>query len=190
MNWLSLVLAAILALLTWRAYRNGFVRELVSLGAAVVAIPVAGVFYDDMVPKVQPIVDNDTLARLVSFIAIFAGVVVGGQVAAHLLKQAVNLLNLGAADHVAGAIFGFVKAYIICQVILIALVAFPSPDLTDAIDESSVAAFLLDSAPPVLAVLPDRFDTQISRFLSGLPSSGLLAPTATATPVATPTPAR
>lgn len=172
MNWVTIVLVAILALLTWRAYRNGFVRELVSLAAAVLAVPVAGVLYADMFPKVQPIVDNEAAAKLVSFLAIFAGVIVGGQVVAYLLKRTVNILNLGAADNVAGALFGFVKAVVICQVLLIAFVVFPSPDVTETIDQSPVAGALLDSAPLVRAVLPDRVDNAVGRFLDGLPVAG------------------
>ena len=103
---------------------NGFVRELVSLCAVILAIPVAGVFYDDMYPKVSPIIANDNLAALVSFISILAGVIIGGQVVAHLLKRAVAILNLGTADRLAGGVFGFLKAAVDIQAILISLVAF------------------------------------------------------------------
>ena len=89
MNWLSLLLVAAIALVTWRAYRTGFVRELVSLGAVILAIPIAGIFYDDMYPKVHPIVDSRLLANLISFLAIFVAVIIGGQVASHLLKRVV-----------------------------------------------------------------------------------------------------
>lgn len=190
MNWVTVVLVAVLALLTWRAYRNGFVRELVSLTAAVLAVPVAGVLYPQLYPKVLPMVDNEVAAKLVSFLAIFAGVIVGGQVVAFLIKRAVNALNLGAADQVSGALFGFVKAVVICQVLLIAFVAFPSPDLTETIDQSPVAGALLDSAPLTRAVLPDRVDHAVGRFLDGLPAGldGDEGPTPTATPRATATP--
>ena len=99
MNWLSLLLIGILALATWRAYMTGFVRELVSLCVTILAIPVAGVFYDDLFRKLNPIIENKDLCYLVSFLAILVGVIIAGQVAAHLLKRFVSLLNLGAADH-------------------------------------------------------------------------------------------
>ena len=76
MNWVTLLLAVVIGLFTWRAYRNGFVRELVSLSAVILAVPIAGIFYDDMFPKVQPIVDNRPLASLISFIAILGGVII------------------------------------------------------------------------------------------------------------------
>lgn len=167
MNWLSIILVAAIAFITWRAYTNGFIRELVSLCVVILAIPLAGVFYDDMFPKVHPIIQNRTLASLVSFLAILGGVIVAGQVAAHLLKGIVAMLNLGAADKLAGAAFGFIKAVVVCQVLLIALVVFPRPDIQGAIDDSTVAQALLDSAPAVLAFLPGTFDNALDLFLNG-----------------------
>ncbi|MBI2767411.1 MAG: CvpA family protein [Chloroflexi bacterium] len=175
MNWLSVVLIAVIAFVTWRAWRNGFIRELVSLAGVILAVPIAGIFYDNMYPKVHPIVgsaiDNpaqsDALAKLISFIAILVAVIIGGQVVAYLLRRAVTLLNLGFIDQGAGAVFGFLKAVLVCQVVLIALVAFPKPDLTGAIDGSSVATALLDTAPAVLAILPSTFDRATNAFLDG-----------------------
>lgn len=165
MTWLTILIAAVLALMTYRAYRNGFVRELVSLCAVILAVPLAGIFYDDMYPKVHPIVDDEPLAKLISFLAILFGVIIAGQVGAHLLKRTVLLLNLGFADQLAGAAFGLFKGVVICQVVLIALVVFPNPDLRDSIDESPLATRLLDAAPLVLAVLPAAFNDGLDLFL-------------------------
>lgn len=167
MNWLTVVLLAFTGFLAFRAYRNGFVRELVSLSAVILAIPVAGVFYDDMYPKVHPIVENENLAYLISFVAIFAGVIVAGQVISYVLREFVTMLNLGALDHVAGGLFGFLKAVIGAQVILSALVLFPSPDLRGSIDDSAVATALLDAAPAVLAILPESFNNGVDAFRAG-----------------------
>lgn len=177
-NWVTIVLLAIIGLITWRAYVNGFVREIVSLAAVVLAIPIAGLFYDDLFPKVEPIIDNSVLAALVSFLAIAGAVMIGGQVAAHVLKRAVAMLNLGVADHLAGAAFGFVKAVIVCQVLLIALVVFPEPDLREDIDDSVIGRRMVDAAPVVLALLPGGFDEGVDRFLERLNGTitGWLAP--------------
>lgn len=184
MNWLSVVLLVIIGFLTWRAFSNGFIRELVSLCVAILAVPIAGVFYDDLFRKLSPIITNETAAKLVAFLAILAGVIIGGQVVAHLLKRTVAMLNLGAADRLAGGAFGFLKAVIICQVVLIALVAFPSPDMQASIDESPVATSLIDSAPMILAFLPKTFDAQVDLFKAGMNAAQGLSggtPTATAT---------
>ena len=177
-----MVLLIVLGVVTWRAWANGFVRELVSLSAVILAVPIAGVFYDDMYPKVSPIVTNDNLALLVSFLSIMAGVVIAGQVAAHLLKRAVAMLNLGAADQVAGGAFGLLKAMIVLQVVLIGLVSFPTPNIKDEIHSSPVATRLLDAAPLTLAILPQDFEATIDDFLDGVADAAGDEPDGTPTP--------
>lgn len=168
MDWVSIVIVAVAGLLTWRAFRRGFLRELVGLGALILAVPVAGVFYDDMAPKVEPIVDNATGAALLSFVAILLGVIVGGQLLGYFLRRGVDALNLGGADRLAGAAFGLLQGLLLCQVLLIALVIFPSPDLRVAIEDSVLAGRLLEIAPLALSVLPDGFRETIDQFLRGI----------------------
>ncbi|MCK6563244.1 MAG: CvpA family protein [Dehalococcoidia bacterium] len=184
MNWITLVLLAVIGMMTFNGYRNGFIRELVGLCALILAVPLAGILYDDMYPKVEPIVDNEEAAALISFIAIMGGVLVGGVVVAHLLKKSVDMLNLGRLDDLAGGAFGFVKAAVLCQVVLIALVVFPSPDLREDIDSSPVATALLDAAPVVLAVLPGEFGDALDEFLQKVDEvADGLTPGETPTPV-------
>ena len=167
MNWVTIALLAAIAFVTWRAYANGFIRELVSLCVVILAIPLAGIFHDDMIPKVEPIVDNANLAALVSFLAILIGVIIAGQVIGHLLKATVAMLNLGVLDKIAGGAFGFLKAVIVAQVLLIVLVRYPNPNLKDDIDASPLATALLDAAPIVLAFLPGTFENALDLFLEG-----------------------
>ena len=182
MNWLDFVLIALIGFSTFNGYRNGFIRELVSIASVILAIPVAGIFYDDMFPKVEPIVDNEDLAALLSFVAILAGVVIGGQVAAHLLKRTAEILNLGVLDRLAGGTFGFFKAVFLAQVLLIVFVTYPRPDFREDIDGSIVSQRLLDTAPTVLAFLPEVFDDGIDLFqehidsLDGDDSDGVESP--------------
>ena len=183
MNWLTIVLVAAIGFVTWRAYMNGFVRELVSLSAAILAIPMAGIFYPHLYRKLHPIITNDQAAYLVAFLAILIGVIIAGQVTAHLLKRAVAMLNLGAADKLVGAAFGFAKVVIVCQVVLIALVRFPNPNLQTSINDSQVATELLTTAPAVLAFLPGGFESAINVFLDGVHAAQGLSP---ATPTAVP----
>ncbi len=168
MDWVSIVIIAVVALLTWRAFRRGFLRELVGLAALILAVPVAGVFYDDMVPKVEPIVDNTLASGLISFVAILVGVIVAGQLVGYLLRRSVDVLNLGGADRIAGGAFGFLQGLLLCQVLLVALVIFPQPDLRPQLDDSPIATRLLDGAPLVLSILPVDFRESVDLFLEGL----------------------
>ncbi|WBL34936.1 CvpA family protein [Tepidiforma flava] len=164
MNWLDLLLIAAIGLSAWRGYANGFIRELVILVSVILAIPIAGALYARMFPKVDPIIDNEDLSAVISFLAIMAGVIIGGNVAAHLLKRTAEMLNLGGLDRLAGGLFGILKAALVAQAILIVIVRYPSPDLRDDIQGSRTARILLDAAPLTLAFLPQTFETGVELF--------------------------
>ncbi|HNO65819.1 MAG TPA: CvpA family protein [Tepidiformaceae bacterium] len=182
MNWLDVVLVAAIGFSTWSGFRNGFIRELVSIAAVILAIPVAGIFYDDMFPKVEPIVDNENLAALISFVSILLGVVIGGQVVAHLLKRTAEILNLGVLDRLAGAAFGFLKAVFLAQALLLALVTFPNPDIRSSVDGSPVASELIATAPPIKAFLPQAFEEGLDLFHDHVKGLDDLLPGETPTP--------
>jgi membrane protein required for colicin V production len=186
-NWLTVVLVLVIAWGTFTAWRTGFVRSLVTFCALILAIPIAELFYDDLYRKLHPIISNSDLAYLVSFLAIVTGVVIAGWVVAHVIRQGVAMLNLGLADSIAGGAFGFLRTALLCQVVLVALVAFPSPDLQGSIHDSAVARALLDAAPAVLAFLPGQFDHAIHVFLDGVQAAGgVLGANATPTPLPSP----
>jgi membrane protein required for colicin V production len=163
-NWLDILIVAVVGFSTLRAYTHGFIRELVILASVILAIPVAGVLYASLFPKVDPIIDNEDLSAVVSFVSIMAGVVIGGNVIAHLLKRSAEMLNLGGLDKLAGGAFGFLKAALIIQALLILLVRYPSPDLRAEIERSRAADALLDAAPLTLAFLPHTFEVGLELF--------------------------
>lgn len=168
MNWVSLVIVVIVVLLTWRAFHRGFLRELVGLTALILAIPIAGVFYEDLIPKIEPLVENSLASSLISFLAIFIGVILAGQLIGYLLRRSVDVLNLGAADRIAGAAFGFLQGLLLCQVLLVALINFPEPNLLTHIDESPIATWLLEGTEFLLPILPNEFNAAIELFMEGI----------------------
>gem|GEM_PF-823415 len=165
-DWLSLLLVVFIAVLVVRAWRNGIVREFVALGALIIAVPIASTFYGDLVPKVEPIVDNLKLANLVAFLAIVFGVVIVGQLLSSMLSRIVQVLQLGSLDHSVGAIFGFLQGCLLIQVVLLVFISYPQPDLRTHIDSSLVATWLVDYSSLTRALLPGVFDSAIDIYRS------------------------
>lgn len=190
MNWLTVLLVLAIGGLTYRGYRQGFLRELVSLSSLLLAIPVAGLIYDDFAARLDPIIGNPTVSGLCAFLGIIIAIVIAGQVGVYLLRRTAAVLNLGWVDDWAGAGFGFILGVVGCQVVLLALVVFPKPDIRDAIDDSALATALLDSGPVVLSLLPEVFESALDAFLAGAEEiEDALDGEPTPTPVSTPTPA-
>ena len=161
MNWLDILILAALAWFTWAAYRSGLVREFITLAAILLALPIAGLFYDRLAERLVDIIGGQTGAAVVAFLMIFVAVIVAGQLASIAVKQAVQLLHLGWADHSAGAFFGFVKGLLIVEALLILFVTYPEPDFREDVAGSPTASFLLDDLPVAGALLPSEFETHV-----------------------------
>ncbi len=171
MNWLDALIIAAVVWFTFAAFQAGFIRETVTVVAAIIGVLLAGLFYRDLADDVLAFIDNQEVARIVAFGMIFGATALAGQMLAMVLKPTVNLLQLGIADQMAGAAFGFFKAMVFIQIFLIVFVTDPKWGLGDAIDDSffgSLTVEMVDKAPLLIRVLPDEFDIGVDSFTRGL----------------------
>ena len=171
MNWLDGAIIALIIWLTYSAFQAGFIRETVTIVAAILGIILAGLFYQDLAEDVFIWIDSETLASIVGFVFIFGAMVLAGQIVALILKPTVNLLQLGIFDQLAGAAFGFVKAIVFIQIFLILFITYPKWGLDETIDESvfgRVAVRIVDRAPVIVEMLPEEFGDQFDTFVDKL----------------------
>ncbi len=158
MNWVDLVIVAIIAWSAFRAFRTGLIRELTALVAVIAGIFLAGALSDDLAANLDFLVEDQQTRNLAAFVAIFAGTLIVGQVLSAVMSDVAGLLLLGPLDHIAGAIFGLVQGVLIVQVLLIAVAVFPAAvSVSRAADDSRLAQFFMDSLPSVDRLLPQRF---------------------------------
>ncbi len=171
MNWLDGAIIVLIIWLTFSAFQVGFIRESVTIVAAILGVVLAGLFYEDIAEDVLVFIDNETLARIVGFAIVFGALVLAGQMVAMILKPTVNLLQLGIFDQLAGAVFGFVKAIVFIQIFLIVFITYPKWGLDETIEDSvfgSLTARFVERAPVIIQMLPDEFETQVDRFVDRL----------------------
>ena len=171
MNWLDGAIIALVIWLTYAAFQAGFIRETVTVVAAILGIILAGLFYQSLAEDVLLFIDNETLARIVGFAMVFGAVVLAGQMLATILKPTVNLLQLGIFDQLAGAAFGFVKAIVFIQIFLILFITYPRWGLDETIDESvfgSLTVRMVDRVPVIVQMLPAEFGDEVDRFVDRL----------------------
>lgn len=171
MNWLDAVIVLVILWFTFSAFQTGFIRETVTIAAAILGVVLAGLFYDDLADDVLLFIDGERLANIVAFGLIFAATALAGQMLALVLKPTVNLLQLGLFDQMAGAAFGFVKAMVFIQIFLIVFVTFPKWGLRDQIEGStfgSLTVEMVDSLPVLVRMLPDEFETAVEDFTDKL----------------------
>ena len=169
MHWVDLVIVAIIAWFTFSAFSVGLIREAVTVIAVIAGAVLAGHFYAELAADIEFLISDETVRNFVSFLAIFVGIAVLGQLVAMTLRRVAALLMLGPLDHFGGALFGFAKGLLLVEVLLIAATAFPvTSGVDDALDSSALAPVFLDSVPVMLSVLPDEFSEALVRIDGGV----------------------
>ncbi len=171
MNWLDAAIIGILLWFTISAFQAGFIRETVTIVAAVVGIVLAGIFYKQLAEDVLLFIDSATVARIVAFGVIFGAVALAGQIMAMVLKPAVNLLQLGIFDQLVGAAFGFAKGIVFVEAFMIVFITYPKWGLKQDIDQSYFGSMIMEKTPVLVGILPNEFEISVRDFTGKIPAS-------------------
>lgn len=162
---LTAVIASTVLGLFW-----GLLRQLASTFGLVIAIMMAGRFYEQLAgvlyrPEGGGLIDNQNMANIVAFAVIAIGVSLGIGIVVSVVRIVLNLLFLGWLDHLLGALFGAFQMLILIEVVLLAATLFPVPNLSEAVSQSSIAQAMIQPLSFVLDWLPPEW--QILRFMLG-----------------------
>ena len=164
MNWIDFLIVAAMIWFTYSAFHAGLIREVITIMGAVLAVALAGLFYEELAKDVTVAVSNEQTARIIAFAMIFGATVLASQLLALFLKQAASLLLLGLADSVGGAAIGLAKGFLFVEIALIIAITFPNLGFDKAIDDSTIAPFFLDFLPLLKHILPGEFKNAIDSF--------------------------
>ncbi|MBN2264385.1 MAG: CvpA family protein [Candidatus Aminicenantes bacterium] len=164
MNWLDFVLLAILVVTAVVGVFKGFVKQVLGLAAVVAGLILAVVYYEQTGAALMAFVKNRLVSNFLGFLLIFVLVLVAGGILGHLLTKAM-IGPLALANRLLGAAFGFLKAVLICGIIVFALVSFEV--LTPAVEPSVLAPACLGVTRAVINMVPrdlrDQFNESYKR---------------------------
>lgn len=123
MNWLDIVLVLILAVTAVIGVFKGLIKQVIGLAAVVAGLVLAGLYYDQTAGLFETFIKNRLLSGFLGFLTIFFVVLVAGALLGHLMTKAMAG-PLAFANRLLGGVFGFLKAVLICGVLVFALAAF------------------------------------------------------------------
>ena len=154
MNWVDLAIVIIIALTTFSSLRAGLIRQAMTLIGLVVGVYVALGYYQRLGLRLIPTIPNPTLANAVAFLLILVAVWIVAAFIASLVRAALNSLGLGWTDNALGMLVGFLVGLVIAVGFLLLLTRLPIPALSQAVSQSSLAAYIFLILPYLKQLLP------------------------------------
>ena len=140
---------------------KGIIRVIISVAFTVAGLVLAAYSYE-YAASVLRIFVAARIAELLGFVTVFLLVLVAGSLLARRLRGGLKRARLGWVDHALGAAFGFLRGWLICSVIYLALTAFPLKP--EAVERATFGPALLEGTR-VIAYLTSRELRE--RFFSG-----------------------
>jgi membrane protein required for colicin V production len=169
MNWLDYVLLAIIVVTAVVGIVKGFIRQVVGLVAVIAGLVLAVVYYEQMAHVFQTLVKNQLVSNFLGFLLIFVIVLVAGAILGHLITKAM-VGPLAFVNRLFGAIFGLVKAVLICGILVFALVSFEVAK--PAVETSVLAPACLGVTRAVVNLVPKDLRTRFNESYKRIRESG------------------
>jgi len=154
LNWLDIVLIAILAVSIIGGILKGFAKLVIGLLAAVAALLCGLWFYGTAGAWLRPYVSYPGLANFIGFVLIFAGILLAGALLGALLSKALKWAGLSWADRALGGIFGLARGMIVAIALVLALMAFTRHPPPQSVVRSRLAPYVIGAAHVCAQIAP------------------------------------
>lgn len=159
LNYLDILALLILLISVVTAFAKGLFLELISLASVILGIFLAVLFYPDVAGLLGVLgLSVDLAAEFLGFVSIFLGTLLAGAIVSAVVNKVLKQLYLKWIDRFLGAVFGFVRGYLINAVIFLALTAFQMKE--DLLVDSKLAEFFLAGARILVIFIPEDLKTQ------------------------------
>jgi len=151
-NWLDSLLASVVVLSVVAAAVKGFVRELISLASAVVALVIAALGYQRVARGFEDLTRSREVALAAGFLLLFLGTLMIGAILSAVSRRMVKAAGIQSVDRFLGGAFGLLRGLVIACVLLMALVAFEIKPA--AVQHSLLAPYIATGARVIALVMP------------------------------------
>jgi len=164
MNWLDIVILAIIFVSGFLGFTKGLVRSFFSLLGLTLGVKLASMYYFE-VGQMLTFIPNETGMKAAGFIIILFAVMLVAWIAGGLLRKIISLFGLKLVDHLGGAVLGLALGILSNTIILALLLTIPFSALRKFILTSGVASFLVEKLASLFPFLPDNINTFLHLFL-------------------------
>ncbi len=160
MNFLDYFVLIILIASTAFGAMKGILKGLLSLASTILGLFAAVYFYAYAAWLFKPFVETERAANLLGFITTFLLFVIGGSFLSYRLRRAIQRARLDWMDTALGATFGFLRGWLFCSVLYLALTAFPIK--LETVHKAAFAPLLLEGTRVLAYVTSGEFRERFS----------------------------
>lgn len=146
MNWLDVVLAAVLVTSAAAGLMKGFFRLAIGLAATLLAFLLASWCYDEAGAWAVPYTSSRGVAHFVGYVLVFLAVLTAGAFLGRLMAHLFKWIGLSWLDRAGGGLLGLVRGGLISLVIVLMISSFLPGDPPEAIVDSRVAPYVLEGS--------------------------------------------
>ena len=155
MNWLDVMVLAVLAVSVAMSFRKGLSREVIGLATVVLAILLGIWFYGTAGSFLAPYLSSRALANFAGFMLVFCGVMLVGHLVSYIVGRFLKVTGLSIFDHLLGAVFGALRGVLISVALIMAIMAFSQGDKPpSSVVQSRTAPYMVDAARGFAAMAP------------------------------------
>ena len=155
MNWLDVVVLAVLAVSVAMSFRKGLSREVIGLATVVLAILLGIWFYGTAGSFLAPYLSSRALANFAGFLLVFGGVMLLGHLVSYVVGRFLKVTGLSIFDHLLGAVFGALRGILVSVALIMAIMAFSQGDKPpSSVVNSCTAPYVVDAARGFAALAP------------------------------------
>jgi membrane protein required for colicin V production len=169
MNWLDIILLTIMVLTAIVGIFKGLVKQVIGLIAVIAGLLLACLYYEQTALIFEKLVKNQLLSNFLGFLLIFVVVLIAGAILGHLFTKAMKG-PLAFANRLFGAVFGFLKAVLICGILVFALVSFEIAK--PAVETSVIAPACLGVTRAVINMIPQDLRAKFNESYKRIRESG------------------
>ena len=142
MTFLDYFVLTVVIISTALGALKGILKGALSLVSMVVGLFAAIYFYGFAAIIFKSFVSTERSANLLGFIFVFVLFIIAGSLISGKLRGALKRAKLDWLDQALGASFGFIRAWLFCSVLYLALTAFPVR--LEAVQKATFAPLLLE----------------------------------------------
>lgn len=150
-NWLDLVIAIILLTTIVIGLVKGFARQIIGIVAVIIGLILAVNYYSAFSDFFFRFISHKITSHFLGFLIIFSAVLLLGGLLSHLFSKVLKG-PFKLFDRILGAALGFLKAILICAILVFALLVFPVNKTV--LMESRLAPLCLGVARAMVYMIP------------------------------------